>query len=756
DERGWEWDYWDRMCHLDLRTLEGHTSSVNGIAFSPDSSQIASASTDGTIKLWETATGRLIRTIEGHRAPVTSIAFHPDGKTIGAGDAKNFAILWDSHTGQELHKLQHDFAINCVAFSPNGDLFATGTLRSKEGSHRMIWRVADGSQVKSFSKPNQVRSISFNGDGTRIICATDPDIESWEIESGQLSIIASHRTMKDNNFEFEQVTSAIVSPDQKTLVTASMDRAVKIWDMDSKRELLSIPAHREGITSVAINASENMIASASVDRSIRVWNSITGTEQLVLRGHSGAVQQVAFSPDGFRLASASRDGTVKIWDSTLRMDFRALLASYSCHYLSHSFRPEGNEIVYGRFLNGIGDIGPLAEVRDASSHELIREFHGGHRHWIRSIVMSSDGKLLATAGGDSVLIRNMVTGENLHEIKGIPRVLNGGLLFSPDGTLLVVQFPDVDKQNNRIIPSQKVYDTATGKQLYGRIANVGCVAFTRDGGMLAIASKESIEFIEPKTGSTIRSWKHAGNATNLHYSPDGKFLAANTKTTDVCMWDASTGRLIREISNAGKLIGFSPTGLRVFSVPQRESLNVWDVTTGDLLCIIASPKRSTFSESAISADGSLIAIRNIPDIDILDVRPLTKEINVQRETQSLAAKLLKSPFGEPPQLLERKSEVLARLKEIKSVPEAVRQSAARLIEATLRPYDESMELVYVAGGLLEGDDLTDPTRPTYSDGTGLPTLEQSKLALEYAVKAFEIDENVFSTGTLGTAPVSYT
>ena len=113
--------------HL-VRTLTGHTGPVNEMAFSPNGRLLATASADGTARLWDPATGKHRHTLTGHTGPVYGVAFSPNGRLLATASADGTARLWDPATGKHRHTLTgHTGPVYGVAFSPNGRLLATAS-----------------------------------------------------------------------------------------------------------------------------------------------------------------------------------------------------------------------------------------------------------------------------------------------------------------------------------------------------------------------------------------------------------------------------------------------------------------------------------------------------------------------------------------------------------------------------------------------------------------------------------------------------
>lgn len=595
--RGWEWNHVSRLCHQETLMLQGHSARVNDVAFHPDGHQLASASHDNTVLLWDVQTAKPIHTLK-HAEGVIRVAYSPDGKLLATGGRENNVQLWNTETGTLVRKIEgHSDWIRSVAFSRDGTKIASASYDKTS----KVWEVDSGDLLQTLTgHTNQVKGVSFHPDGNRLITAgEDSTIRLWDLKSGeQLRVLRGHGPIVSVEFDFLG----------KHIVAAGSDQTVRLWDTDSWRMVKTLEGHKHVVKVARFSPDGRHVVSGGIDRTIRIWDIHSGTSTRSYYHHTETVEGVCYSPDGRWIASSGGDGSVRIWD-TQESESRTL-----------EDNPEG--------------VGGLAFA--GNSRLLTAAGHGGrlwlpdtgwvvgepfwHRQEAFCVAVDSNGKRSASGGRDSHI--NLWDIDQQSLIQSFPRG-NGNvvsLAFSPDDQFLaagcsdsVVRIYDLDSAPNlESVPSRELqhsggvfrvvfddngklftastdrklsaWDFASGKKIAEQQINglrhiaINLVrreiwAADQWGNLIAFSIDQPFKYKQHRSGA------HSSNITGLAVSSDGSRIASGDQNGILKLWDASTAEPVlslNEHSEEISAIAFSPDDRWLASASNRGKIRLRD------------------------------------------------------------------------------------------------------------------------------------------------------------------------------------
>jgi WD40 repeat protein len=485
-------------------------------------------------------------------------------------------------------------------------------LRGFEWYH--LWGLGH-SELRSFRHGNVMVPVVFFPDNRRVATGgSDGTVKVWDVVTGeQLMTLAGHSG---------QVASVAVSPDGRTLASAGADKTARVWDALTGREIVTLGAHAEFVNQVAFSPDGNMLATASEDKTVKLWNASTWRELAALI-HPAQVMVVAFSPEGGTLATGCHDSVVRLWDTRSGKELRSFNVGSSVYALAVS--PDGATLVTGR-VSGLVQFWDVATARPVLAKAAI----SGQPPAPKTIMagsgagglrFSADGKTLAIASADRTA--KLYSSDDLKLLQTFKGhgVRVKFLAFSGNGRLLATGGGD---------GVAKLWDVGDPQEpsllLPGGIPKI---AISPDGCRLATAEidQSAVRLWDLKTLKELRSfeWHKGGGVLAVASSPDGRNLATGRDDGIVKLWDVSTGQeTVTFKGHTGRIRGadFSPDGRYLATAGEGADNTLWDATTGQEIASLVQPVRTLWPFSPplrFSRDGRFIAFGSDDKVRLWDV-----------------------------------------------------------------------------------------------------------------------------------------
>ncbi len=630
-----------------------HGDWVEDLSYTADGSRLATASRDGTVKIWDVATGRELRAIrdladraksvaEAGRfsARSVAVAFRPDGKEL-AFTANKDVKIYDADTGKELRALTgHTGGVTALAYSADGKWLASGSLdatvrvwdeEGKEsakllGHNQKVVAVCfspDGKLVASLGGEGAVRvtnhetkslivqriyyptgsglSLAYAADGKHFAhCGINglPRLCNAPAAEGKLLPTTGDPVQtlaeKPNN-----ASCIALSHDGKLLAIGGQDRGVRVYDTASDQPIRAFHGHLAPVTGVAFHPNGRQLASVSQDQTVRLWHLEPEGVPRVLNGHENFVWSAAFSPDGSRAVSGGADKTLKIWDVATQKPVRSINAQKT-PITTVLWAPDGKAVL------STGGDEVLKLWNPDTGDELLTLT--GHKSAVMAAAYDKPGKRIVSGAADrTVKVWDAATGKETHALARHEAAVSA-VAFHPDGKLIasgdaegIIKLWDPEQ------PKETVSYTGHGLGISG-------LAFSPDGGHLASSGGDGSVRLwtlagdkEPPLLRKIDA--HKGAASSVASSADGRFLASSGADQLVKLWDAHTGNELRTYRGHGNFVSsvaFSADGRSLVSASVDRSVRVWDNGGREVSSPLAGHVRP-LNGVAVSADGKLLA-----------------------------------------------------------------------------------------------------------------------------------------------------
>jgi WD40 repeat protein len=300
---------------VEVHAYREHKGWVRAVAVGPDGRTALSGGDDQAVVIWDLLTRKPLKALLGHEAAVSSVVYSPDGSKALSGSFDGTARVWDLTSGKEIQRISGAWkVVQCVAFSPEGERLVFGA-----DDHLLHFHdVGTGEELGTLAgHTDLVRAVAFSPDGRRAVSGGDDNtVRIWDLDAA-----AEFKCLQGHG---DSVTSVAFAPNGKWVLSGSSDNSARLWDVSTGKELRRFAGHSNWVNGVGFSTRALQIVTCSggeinegkfdhgSDLTVRIWDLQSAKELIRFAGHTASVTAVVFAPDGKQLVSGGLDKTVRL------------------------------------------------------------------------------------------------------------------------------------------------------------------------------------------------------------------------------------------------------------------------------------------------------------------------------------------------------------------------------------------------------------------------------------------------------------
>jgi WD40 repeat protein len=631
--RGFAWHYLRRQVQWRVTMLDGHGASVEALAASPDGQTLASGDADGSVRLWDLATGRSRPLEPRHHGSVRHLSFSLDGRRLAStalltpaetylwetadetfiGRIRHFGSeffgTWFSADGMRLVVLHHAplnhprKLLTWECLNPVSEPLAVDAARLRElgladATIQSLADLLDGES--SHADPTQVqtplrpRGLAFTRDGRFVVFG--PGDRTFQVLSTQTGAKVAIGGLDD-----QKARVLLFFPTFEASVDQQVDHLISELSRISGKSGLVVrrASEKEIVHTSAYCPGGGQIAHWGAGREgPSLVDPFAGQERLAYGlGSPTHVSAMTYLPDGKTLAFGSRDRRIRLWRLNPPHDPPAPRGHGPAEAWSVAFSPDGRTLA----TSGDDHVVRLWQPDSGAARAVLK----GHASLVTAIAWSPDGTRLASASMDKQLPLRLW---DVHAGK-VQAVLRGhtgklrAVVYSPDGRILASASDD---------HTVRLWNPADGRQLaqlHGHTEGVTGLAFSPDGRTLASGALDRKILFWDLLTRRSQTFATAPKVSSLAFAPDGQTLASSHLEAPPQLWDVATARpraVLHGHNGDVFHLAFSPDGRTLATAGRDQTVRLWDPTNGhEMLCLKGHKAR--VNGVAFSPDGRTLA-----------------------------------------------------------------------------------------------------------------------------------------------------